>query len=218
MAMAGIILFFSSGLESYFLSLRSVQVVERISSNAQFFVNSPTTCDSAIIQLPRTINIFSASDVSNITGKNYLLKIKPVINPNGEDINRIIFTLVDFKHPEKVIAARSLETKASINLFYLNDEALWVKHDKDEIILNPLKANGADNRLVMIKEGLITPELVVFPCNVDYSTKEFSSTCDQTGFYQGIWCLRAGKSAGTTQPETFCSAGRFQCFDLAKES
>lgn len=218
-ALATIILFFSTGLTTVLTGQRAEQIIGRVSNNASSLVASETTCDSIIIHLPQYINVFSGEEIESSTGTPYLLRITSIPNPKGEDINYLVFSIALKTNPDNPVAATRLQTIARIRLFDLNVKAQpnpsW--QEQSELLLNPLSAETAppgagtmagsflpDNRIVIIKESLVKPVIYVFPCTISAQV----NSCDIFG----------SQPTGTTTPSLHVpfvakpDTKKFDCF------
>jgi len=183
-ALATIILFFSTGLYNVMVGQRAGQIAERLSYSASSLVASETTCDSIVLHLPKYINVFSGAEIESTTGTPYLLRITSIPRPGNEDINYLVFSVALKTNPDNPVAAVRLQTIASIRLFDLNVKTpSW--QEQRELLLNPLGAESInvgpteiqgsllpDNRIVIIKESLVKPVIYIFPCTI---TSEISS-------------------------------------------
>lgn len=146
-ALFAIVAYFMFGLTDFFIATAATQIVNAKAEQALGIVNSDKLCFSSPVNIPSSIKYFGDS-----RDFYYALKIsrEPQATIPGKN-NTLIFSIVNRRSQDTIVAAKSLDTDAEIILFGWDSKTGILSQKKDTIVIDP-HAEIPVNSFMVIKE------------------------------------------------------------------
>ncbi|MDD5163663.1 MAG: hypothetical protein PHD95_05660 [Candidatus ainarchaeum sp.] len=149
-ALFAIVAYFMFGLTDFFVASSATQMVNAKAEQALGIANSNKLCFSSPVNIPSAIKYFGGSK-----DFFYAMKIsrEPETTVSGEN-NTLIFSIVNRREQNRIIAAKSIDIDAEIILFewsYDNATGIDALKQKNSIVVDPQAANP-QNSFMLIKE------------------------------------------------------------------
>jgi hypothetical protein len=146
-ALFAIVAYFMFGLTDFFVASSATQMVNAKAEQALGIANSDKLCFSSPVNIPSVIKYFGDSK-----DFYYAMKIsrEPETTIPDKD-NTLIFSIVNRREQNRVIAAKSIGIDAEIILFEWNSKEDILTQKKDSILIDP-QATVPVNSFMLIKE------------------------------------------------------------------